>query len=106
MPPPDVPGPTISTHAPDEELRAAAEVLEVLQKQQPTASLPKGSGLLTPPGEANYFKGRGLMRTVQQSVMRQRMCSAPVSQPSTPTTPAGLIFTITVGILPPAKVPL
>ena len=97
MPPPDVLGPTISTHAPDKETRAAAAVLKVLQKQQPTASLPKGSGLLTPPGEAFYFEGRGLMRTVQQSVMRQRMCSAPVSQPSTPTMPEGLISTITVG---------
>ena len=67
MPPPDAPGPTISTYAPDEETRAAAEVLKMLHKQQPTASLPKGSGLLTPTGEANHFKGGGLMRTVQQS---------------------------------------
>ena len=104
MPPPDAPGPTIPTYAPDEETRAAAKVLETLQKQQPAASLPKGSGLLTPPGEADYFKGGGLMRTAQQSVMRQRMHSTPVSQPSTPTTPAGLISTITVGILPPARV--
>ena len=28
----------------------------------------------------------------------------PVSQSSTPTTPAGLISTITVGVLPPARV--
>ena len=32
------------------------------------------------------------------------MCSVPISQPSTPTTPAGLVSTITVGILPPARV--
>ena len=32
------------------------------------------------------------------------MCSAPVSQLPTPNTPAGLISTITVGILPPARV--
>ena len=32
------------------------------------------------------------------------MCSAPVSQLSAPNTPAGLISTITVGILPPARV--
>ena len=32
------------------------------------------------------------------------MCSAPVSQPVTPNTPAGSISTITVGILPPARV--
>ena len=101
MPPPDAPGPTLSTYAPDEETRAAAKVLKTLQKQQPTASLPKGSGLSTPPGEADYFKGGSLMRTVQQ---RQRMHSTPVSQLSTPTTPAGLISTITVGILPPARV--
>ena len=32
------------------------------------------------------------------------MHSTPVSQPSTPTTPAGSISAITVGILPPARV--
>ena len=31
------------------------------------------------------------------------MCSTPVSQPSTPTTPAGSISTTTMGILPPAR---
>ena len=104
MPPPDASGPTIPTYAPDEETRAAAKVLKMLQKQQPTAILPKGSGLSTPPGEANYFEGGGLMRTVRQSVMRWRMHSTPVSQPSTPTTPAGSISTITVRILSPARV--
>ena len=104
MNPPDVPGPTFPTYAPDEETRAAAKVLQMLQMQQPTASLPKGSGLSTPPGEADYFEGGGLMRTVQQSVIRWGKHSAPVSQPSTPTTPASSISTITVGILPPARV--
>ena len=64
MPPPDAPGPIIPTYALNKETRAAAEVLEMLQKQQPTASLPKGSGLSTPPGEADDFKGGVLMRTV------------------------------------------
>ena len=32
------------------------------------------------------------------------MHSLPVSQPPTPVTPTGSIFTITVGILPPARV--
>ena len=59
MSPPDAPGPIIPTYAPDEETRAAAEVLEMLQKQQPTASLPKSSSLSTPPGEADYFEGGG-----------------------------------------------
>ena len=104
MPPPDAPGPIIPTYTPDEETRAAAEVLKMLQKQQPTASLPKNSSLLTPPDEANYFKGGGLMETVRQSVRRQKMHSAPVSQLPTPTTPASSISTITVGILPPARV--
>ena len=104
MPTPDAPGPIIPTYAPDEETRAAAEVLKMLQKQQPTASLPKSSSLSTPPDEADYFEGGGLMETVQQSVRRQKMCSAPVSQPPTPTTPAGSICTITVGILPSARV--
>ena len=104
MPPPDAPGPIIPTYAPDEETKAAAGDLEMLQKQQPTASLQKGSGLLTLPGEANYSKGGGLVKTVQQSVMRQKMHSMPVSQPSTPTTPAGLISTTSVGIFPPARV--
>ena len=48
MPPPDAPGPTIPTYAPDEETRATAKVLKTLQKQQPTASLPKGSGCWHP----------------------------------------------------------
>ena len=44
------------------------------------------------------------MKTVRDSVKRQKMCSSPVSQPLTPVTPAGSISTITVGILPPARV--
>ena len=75
MPPPDAPGPTIPTYAPDEETRAAAEDLEMLQKQLPTASLSKSSSFSTPPSEANYFEGGGLTQTVQQSVRRQKMCS-------------------------------
>ena len=35
---------------------------------------------------------------------RQKICSSPVSQLLTPVTPAGSISTITVGILPPARV--
>ena len=104
MPPPDAPGPIIPTYAPDKETRAATEVLKVLQKQQPTASLPKSSSLSSPPGEADYFEGEGLMETVGQSQRRQKMCSALVSQLPTPNTPAGSISTITVGILPPARV--
>ena len=42
MPPQDAPGPIIPTYAPDEETRAAAETLEVLQRQKPTEGLPKG----------------------------------------------------------------
>ena len=76
----------------------------MLQRQQQTTGLPEGFGLSTPPGEADYFKGEGLMETVQQSQRRQKMHSAPVSQPSVLNTLAGLISTITVGILPPARV--
>ena len=64
MPPPDAPGPIIPTYAPNEETRAAAEVLKMLQKQQPMANLPKSSSLSTPPGKANYFEGEGLMETL------------------------------------------
>ena len=102
MPPPDKT--FIPTYAPYEETRAAAEVLEMLQKQQPTADLPKSSSLSTPPDEANYFEGGGLMETVQQSVRRQKMCSTPVSQLPTPTTPASSISTMTWGSFPPARV--
>ena len=59
---------------------------------------------MTPPGEAEYFEGGGLMRTIQESMKRQKMCSSPISQPLMPVTPAGLILTITVAILPPARV--
>ena len=104
MPPPDAPGPIIQTYAPDEETRAATKTLKALQRKQPTAGLPKGSSLFTSPGEADYFEGEGLMETVQQSQRRQKMCSAPVFQPPASNTLAGLISTITVGILPPARV--
>ena len=104
MPSPDAPGPIIPTCASDEETGAAAEVLKMLQKQQPTDNLPKIFSLLTPPGEADYFEGEGLMETIQKHQRRQKMCSAPVSQLPTPNTPAGLISTVTVGILPPARV--
>ena len=103
IPPPDTPR-LIHTYAPDEETRAAAEVLKMLQKQQPTASHHESSNLSTPPGEAEYFKGGGLIRTVRESVKKQKMCSSPVSQPLTPITPAGSILTLTVGILPPVRV--
>ena len=104
MPLPDAPGPIIPTYAPDEEARAAAETLKVLQRQQPTAGLPKGSSLSTPPGKADYFKSEGLMETVQQSQRRWKMHSAPVPQLPAPNTLVGLISTITVEILPPVRV--
>ena len=104
MPPPDTPGLIVPAYAPDEETKAAAEVLKTLQKQQPTAGPHGSSNLSTPPGEAEYFKGGGLMKTVRESVKRQKMCSSLISQPLTPVTPAGFISTITVGILPPARV--
>ena len=93
-----------SNFAPDEETRVAAETLEALQGQQWTASLPENSILSTPPGEADYFDGGGLMETVRQSQRRWKIHSAPVSQQSAPNTPAGLITTISVGIVPPARV--
>ena len=68
-----------SAYSPDEETKAAAEVLETLQKQQPAAGHHGSSNLSTPPGEAEYFKGGGLMRTVQESVKRQKMHSSPIS---------------------------
>ena len=99
MPPPDTPGLIVPAYAPDEETKATAEVLKMLQKQQPAAGHHRSSNLSTPPGEAEYFEGGGLMSTVQESVKRQKMHSSPVSQLLTPVTPAGLISTITVGIL-------
>ena len=104
MPPPDTPGLIVPAYAPDEETKAAAEVLKMLQKQQPTAGPHGSSNLSTPPGEAEYFEGGGLMKTVQESVKRQKMHISPVSQPLTPVTPVGSISTITVVILPPARV--
>ena len=44
------------------------------------------------------------MRNIRESVKRHKMHNSPVSQLPTPITPGGLILTITVGILPPAKV--
>ena len=64
MPPTDAPGPIIPNYAPDEETRAAAEVLQMLQKQQPIANLPKSPSLSTPPDEADYFEGGDLIEAV------------------------------------------
>ena len=86
----DTPGLIVPAYAPDEETKATAEVLKMLQKQ-PAAGHHGGSNLSTPPGEAEYFEGGELMRTVQESVKRQKMHSSPISQPVTPVTPAGLI---------------
>ena len=104
IPPPDTPGLIVPAHAPDEETKSAAEVLKSLQKQQPAASPHGSSNLSTPPGEAEYFEGGGLMKTVQESVKRQKMLSSPISQLLTPVTPVGSISTITVGILTLARV--
>ena len=104
MPPPDTPGLIVLACVPDEETKAAAEVLKMLQKQQPAAGPHGSSNLSTPPGEAEYFEGGGLMKTVRESVKRQKMCSSPICQPLTPVTPAGSISTITVRILPLARV--
>ena len=88
---------------PDEEAKVTAEVPQTLNKQQPGAGHHLCLTQSTPPGEAEYFKGGGLMRNIRESVKRHMMHNSPVSQPPTPITPAGLISTITVGILPPAK---
>ena len=103
MSPPDASGSGISTFVLDKETRATAETLEALQGQQWTAGLPEKSSLLTPPGEADYFDSDGLIENVQQSHRRWKMYSAPVSQQSAPNTPAGSITTISMGILPPAR---
>ena len=103
MPPPDASGSGIPTFAPDENTKAATETLEALQGQW-IADLPENSSLSTPPGEADYFSGDGLMENVRQSHRRWKVHSAPVSQQSVPNTPAGSITTISVGIIPPARV--
>ena len=64
MPPSDASGSGIPTFALDKETRAAAEIFKALPGQQQTAGLPEKSSLLTPPGEADYFNGDGLMDNV------------------------------------------
>ena len=71
MPPPDATGSSIPICAPNKETRVAAETLKALQGQWQAAGLPENSSLSTPPGEADYFDGRGLMETVRQSQRRQ-----------------------------------
>ena len=104
VPSTDTQGLTVPAFASDEETTAAAEVLKTLQDQQPAAGHHRSLNLSTPPGEPECFEGGGLMRTIQESMKRHKMCSSPISQLLTPVTPTGLILTITVGILPPARV--
>ena len=100
IPSSDTLGQTVS----DEEARVTAKVLQTLNKKQPGAGHHLCSTQSTPPGETEYFEGDGLMRNIRESVKRHKMCNSPISQPPTPITPTGSISTITVGILPPAKV--
>ena len=72
--------------------RVAAEVLQALNKQQPGAGHHLCLTQSTPPGEAEYFKGGGLMRNIQESVKRHKVHNSPVSQPPAPITPAVLIY--------------
>ena len=85
----------------DEETRVTAEVLQALNTQQPGAGHHLCSTQSTPPGEAEYFEGGGLMKNIRESVKRHKMHNSPVFQPPVPITPVGSILTITVGILPP-----
>ena len=64
IPSSDTPELTVPANAPDEEIRATAEVFKTLQKQQPGTGHHPSSNLSTPPGEAEYLEGGGLMRTV------------------------------------------
>ena len=66
MPPPDTLGLIVPAYAPDEKTKAAAEVLKMLQKQQPAAGPHGSSNLSTPPRKAEYFEGGGLMKTENQ----------------------------------------
>ena len=64
IPPSDTPGLIVPAYAPDEETRATAEVLKTLQKQQPATGHHQSLNLSTAPGEAEYFEGGGMMKTV------------------------------------------
>ena len=57
IPPPETPRLIVPAYTPDEETKATAEVLKMLQKQQPAAGHHGSLNLLTPPGEAEYFEG-------------------------------------------------
>ena len=77
MPPPEAPVSCVPTFAPDKETRAAAETLEALQGHQRVTGLPGNSSLSTPPGEAEYFKGGGLMETssILQENLKDLLCT-------------------------------
>ena len=49
----------------DDETRVMAEVLQALNKQQSGACHPLCSTQSTPPGEAEYFGGDGLMKNIE-----------------------------------------
>ena len=55
---------TLRLTVPDGETRATAEVLKTLQKQQPETGHHQSLNLSAPFGKAEYFEGKGLMRTI------------------------------------------
>ena len=59
MPLPGTPGQIVPAYVPDEETKAAAEVLETLQKQQPSAGSHGSSNLSTPMVKQSISKVEG-----------------------------------------------
>ena len=101
MPPPDAPGPIIPTYAPDEETRAATETWSAVEATTNSRSSWRLQFVDTTWWSWLFWRwgANGDCLTISE-----KMCSAPVSQLPTPNTLAGSISTITVGILPPARV--
>ena len=54
----------VKTSTLDEVMITAAETLAALQRQSPTADFPGSSSLSIPAGEAEHFKGDGLLNDV------------------------------------------
>ena len=105
MPPPDLPASCFPNFSADDETRAAAETLKLLQGGQGKRTPLASAGLSTPQGEADHFKEGGSWRVFNRLTdQNTRILPMPVTQQHMPDILAASISSISVNLIPPAVV--
>ena len=86
----------------DEETRTTTKTLKSFREAEDPTVI---NGTRTPPGEAAYFEGTGLMDNMRNSARRQKkFCSHQIMQQMAVNTPASSITAVPIQHIPWAKV--